>query len=56
MLVELTGDGMRRVDAAVADLLERERALLVGLAVDQQEELAGLLRVLLAPFDTGPTT
>src|SRR5262247_3010572 len=25
VLVELTGDGMRRVDAAVADLLQRER-------------------------------
>jgi DNA-binding MarR family transcriptional regulator len=56
VLVELTRDGMRRVDAAVAALLERERELLAGLAADQQEELAGLLRVLLAPFDTGPAT
>jgi DNA-binding MarR family transcriptional regulator len=53
VLVELTSDGMRRVDAAVAALLERERELLAGLAADQQEELAGLLRVLLAPLDTG---
>jgi len=52
VLVELTGDGIRRVDAAVADLLARERQLLAGLAADQQEELAGLLRVLLAPFDS----
>jgi len=56
VLVELTGDGMRRVDAAVADLLQRERRLLAGLAASQQEELAGLLRVLLAPFDTGPAS
>jgi DNA-binding MarR family transcriptional regulator len=60
VLVELTGDGMRRVDAAVADLLSRERKLLAGLAAVQQQELANLLRVLLAPFDTatpsmGPT-
>jgi len=52
VLVELTGGGIRRVDAAVADLLERERELLAGLRADQQDELAGLLRVLLAPFDT----
>jgi len=52
VLVELTGDGIGRVDAAVADLLERERGLLAGLAAEQQEVLSGLLRVLLAPFDT----
>jgi DNA-binding MarR family transcriptional regulator len=52
VLVELTSNGIRRVDAAVADLLDRERELLAGLAADQQEELAGLLRVLLAPFDS----
>jgi DNA-binding MarR family transcriptional regulator len=56
VLVELTSDGMRGVDAAVAALLERERELLAELAADQQEELAGLLRVLLAPFDTGPVS
>jgi DNA-binding MarR family transcriptional regulator len=56
VLVELTSDGMRRVDAAVAALLERERELLAGLAANQQEELAGLLRVLLAPFDVGPAS
>jgi DNA-binding MarR family transcriptional regulator len=52
VLVQLTGDGIRRCDAAVADLLERERELLEGLSTDQQQELSGLLRVLLAPFDT----
>jgi DNA-binding MarR family transcriptional regulator len=56
VLVELTGDGLRRADAAMADLLERERQLLHGLDADQQHELAGLLRVLLAPFDAGPDT
>jgi len=56
VLVELTGDGVQRVDAAVADLLERERGLLAGLAADQQEELASLLRILLAPFDTEPAS
>jgi DNA-binding MarR family transcriptional regulator len=52
VLVELTGDGMRGVDAAVADLLDRERKLLAGLPAVKQQELADLLRGLLAPFDT----
>ena len=56
VLVELTGDGLRRVDAAMADLLSRERELLVGLALDRQQELAGLLRILLAPFDAAPAS
>jgi DNA-binding MarR family transcriptional regulator len=51
VLVELTEAGLRSVDAAMADLLERERGLLAALPADQQEDLAGLLRVLLAPFD-----
>src|SRR6516164_303710 len=46
VLVEPTGEGLRRVDAAMADLLARERGLLVGLALDRQQELAGLLRIL----------
>ena len=54
VLVKLTEDGIRRVDAAVADLLERERDLLASLTPDQREQLAGLLRVLLAPFDGAP--
>jgi DNA-binding MarR family transcriptional regulator len=56
VLVQLTSDGIRRCDSAVADLLERERGLLAELSADQQEQLAGLLRVLLAPFDTGPAS
>jgi DNA-binding MarR family transcriptional regulator len=51
VLVELTERGLDTVDAAFADLLERERALLTGLDASQQGELASLLRVLLAPFD-----
>ena len=55
VVVQLTGDGLRRVDDAMADLLDRERSLLTGLAPAQQRELAGLLRILLAPFDApGP--
>jgi len=61
VLVQLTGAGLRAVDAAMSDLLARERALLTGLAPTQQAELATLLRVLLVPFDaetapSGPAT
>ena len=38
-------------DAALDGLLERERALLTGLTPAQRRELAGLLRILLVPFD-----
>jgi DNA-binding MarR family transcriptional regulator len=54
VLVKLTGAGLRSVDDAMADLLERERGLLAALPAGEQQELAGLLRVLLAPFDAGP--
>ena len=54
VLVELTNAGLRSVDAAMADLLERERGLLGALPAGQQRDLAGLLRVLLAPFDADP--
>jgi DNA-binding MarR family transcriptional regulator len=56
VLVTLTTRGRAVADAALADLLQRERKLLTGLSGAQQRELAGLLRVLLAPFDadTGP--
>ncbi|HTZ94418.1 MAG TPA: MarR family transcriptional regulator [Streptosporangiaceae bacterium] len=53
VLVQLTGDGMQTVDAAFAALLAGEEALLTGLDTQQQKQLAGLLRVLLAPFDAG---
>src|SRR5215831_515584 len=51
VLVRLTKNGLRTVDAAFADLLASERKLLHGLDGSQQAELAGLLRILLAPFD-----
>ena len=51
VLVQLTGAGLRAVDAAMSDLLGRERALLTGLDAGQQAQLAALLRILLVPFD-----
>jgi DNA-binding MarR family transcriptional regulator len=51
VLVTLTPEGRARVDAALADLLGREEALLTGLDRGEREELASLLRTLLAPFD-----
>jgi DNA-binding MarR family transcriptional regulator len=49
--VRLTEAGRSRVDAAFADLLDRERLLLAGLSGADRHRLAGLLRTLLAPFD-----
>jgi DNA-binding MarR family transcriptional regulator len=51
VLVQLTDAGLQTVDAAMSDLLERERMLLTALDAGQQSELAALLRVLVAPFD-----
>jgi DNA-binding MarR family transcriptional regulator len=52
VLVTLTEKGKQVADAALEGLLARERSLLTGLDVADQEELAGLLRMLLAPFDS----
>jgi DNA-binding MarR family transcriptional regulator len=49
--VQLTETGKARVDAAFADLLERERLLLAGLSGTDRGHLADLLRTLLVPFD-----
>jgi DNA-binding MarR family transcriptional regulator len=49
--VRLTEAGLTRVDAAFADLLAREQAILESLSPDQRETLAVLLRTLLIPFD-----
>ena len=49
--VRLTPLGKERVDAALADLLARERDLLASLTARQQEALSGLLRGLVAPFE-----
>jgi DNA-binding MarR family transcriptional regulator len=51
VLVQLTEAGLRTVDNAFAELLAGEEALLTGLDAGQQEQLAGLLRILLVPFD-----
>ena len=51
VLVQLTDRGRAVADAALADLLNRERDLLAGLDGRQQEQLAALLRTLLSPLD-----
>jgi len=51
VLVALTAAGAGRVDAALADLLEAEQALLATLPDTSRHALADLLRTLLAPFD-----
>lgn len=51
VLVRLTERGQARVDAAFADLLQRERRLLGSLGAGQQATLAALLRTLTVPFD-----
>ena len=56
VLVTLTERGREAVDAALADLLLRERELLGELDEDQRDQLAALLRVLLAPFDAADPT
>jgi DNA-binding MarR family transcriptional regulator len=51
VLVRLTAEGTTRVDAALADLLTSERALLDPIPAHSRRTLAGLLRDLLAPLD-----
>jgi len=51
VLVTLTEQGVARADAALADLLGRERALLAELDRGERQHLADLMRILLAPFD-----
>lgn len=52
VIVTLTRTGRDLVDAALADLLAHERALLGPLGADEREVLAGLLRRLGAPMQT----
>ena len=52
ILVRLTTGGQERVDAALADLLNRERDLLSGLTATERENLSALLRRVVAPFDS----
>lgn len=49
--VTLTESGRTVVDGAMTDLLDRERTLLRQLEPAEQDQLAGLLRRLLSPFD-----
>lgn len=51
VLVQLTPAGLRTVDDALADLLVVERELLGDLPVADREQLAQLLRTVVAPFD-----
>lgn len=52
VLVRLTKAGLTLVDAAFADLLDREHAILDALSRDERDVLANLLRTLLIPFDS----
>jgi DNA-binding MarR family transcriptional regulator len=53
VLVTLTAAGRARVDAGLADLLRAERGLLASLPASAVPALAGLLRAILAPLDSG---
>ncbi len=52
VIVRLTAAGMTVVDAALADLIAHEQALLGELGTTERAELADLLRRLLQPFET----
>ena len=52
VVVRLTPAGRRTVDGALEGLLRRERDLLAGLDATDQKRLAGLLRSLVAPFES----
>ena len=47
VLVSLTPTGRSAVDAAIADLLQAERAILAGVSDGERGQLAGLLRRLI---------
>jgi DNA-binding MarR family transcriptional regulator len=49
--VRLTPRGQALADAAVTDLVAREKALLAALTDDDRERLAGLLRMVLLRFE-----
>jgi DNA-binding MarR family transcriptional regulator len=52
VIVRLTPAGQSTVDAAMADLLDRESQLLGELSQQDRDDLAGMLRRLLSPFET----
>jgi DNA-binding MarR family transcriptional regulator len=49
--VQITAAGRRCVDSALADLVEREHAILASLSADDRRALASSLRRVVAPFD-----
>ena len=51
VMVQLTDAGAAKVDAALIDLLDHERAILAELSELDAESLAGLLRQVLTRFD-----
>jgi DNA-binding MarR family transcriptional regulator len=51
VIVRLTPTGMAVVDSALSDLLAHEYELLAELGADERDDLAGLLRRLLRPFE-----
>ncbi|WP_348788307.1 MarR family transcriptional regulator [Leifsonia sp. NPDC080035] len=53
ILVQMTAQGLARVDAAITRLVDAEADLLGGLSAVEQERLAGLLRKLSLGFDAG---
>jgi DNA-binding MarR family transcriptional regulator len=53
VLVRLTDQGRDTVDAALADLLKAEQAILDDLPDPERDQLVGSLRQLLARGDTG---
>ena len=52
VIVRRTPQGMAVVDAALSDLLAHEHQLLAELADAERDELSGLLRRLLRPFES----
>lgn len=51
VLVRLTELGLNAVDAALTDLLNRERILLAGISKSARIQLADVLRDIVLPFD-----
>jgi DNA-binding MarR family transcriptional regulator len=51
VLVRLTADGRHRVQVAMTALLSFEQGVLESITPEQRNELADLLRTLLAPFE-----
>ena len=54
VLVRLTGEGARAVDAALADLVAAEDRMLAVLPPGERRALASLLRRVAAPFEAAP--